>query len=171
MSSMPDPFFAFTCAPAHALTCLNCIDHPLPISYVQLVHRMVTLLLCSVCRDQTAGTSVDPATPKPSKPKGSLSDRVAIPLLLHFVHTARSFHVQLAKAIHTPSRRRDELAASPTLPMQAAAVNLALVLRTSLALAVPAVRIASLLDFGHPACTILLCCCPLPCPTRCLVSM
>ena len=102
-------------------------------------------------RDQAAGTSADPtdpATPKPSKPKGSLSDRVAIPLLLHFVQTARSFHVQLAKAVHTPSRRRDELAASPSLPMQAAAVNLALVLKTSLALAVPAVRSVSL-TFGN----------------------
>lgn len=55
-------------------------------------------------------------------------------IMTHFCNTARGFYVQLAKAVHTPSRRRDELAATPSLPMQAAAVNLGIVLRENLAL-------------------------------------
>lgn len=108
------------------------------------------------CREQAPGPSSAAAPAATASPqhvhrvnplhphrRKATAEQAAIPLLHHFLHTVRGLHVALAKAIHTPSRRREEVIASPTLPMQAAAVTLGVVLRAGLALPVPPVRCPS----------------------------
>ena len=52
--------------------------------------------------------------------------------LIQFASTSRVFYVQIAKMIHNPSRRREELAGSPTLPMQTAAAVVSITMRDAL---------------------------------------
>lgn len=52
--------------------------------------------------------------------------------LIQFASTARLFYVQIAKAIHNPSRRREEVAAVPCMPMQAAAAVISVTMRDAL---------------------------------------
>lgn len=57
---------------------------------------------------------------------------VAYDVLQHFVVTVRSFYMAVAKSIHTPARRREESFSQPTMPMRAATLGLALVLKNNL---------------------------------------
>lgn len=84
-----------------------------------------------MCRDAAALTAG--SGPLQKGKKKSLEE-VSLDIMLHFCNTVKVFYVQLAKAVHTPSRRRDELAVTPSLPMQAAAVGLGVVLRDNIAL-------------------------------------
>lgn len=65
-------------------------------------------------------------------PQRKAPDDLAYEVLQHFVGTVRTVYTSIAKAIHTPARRREETSALPTLRMKAAAVGLALVLRSNL---------------------------------------
>lgn len=58
-------------------------------------------------------------------------EELAHEILAHFLHTTRSFYQAVAKAIHVPARRRDELA-KPNYAMRTAALNLAAIITRNL---------------------------------------
>jgi hypothetical protein len=59
---------------------------------------------------------------------------IAYEALSYTLTSLRTFYMGTAKAVHTPARRRDEQASVPTVPMKAAALNLALLLAGNLQL-------------------------------------
>ncbi len=66
--------------------------------------------------------------------KRKSGDELAFEVLQHFSATVRGFYTSIAKAIHSPSRRREELPATATPVMRVAAANLAVVLVKNLQL-------------------------------------
>lgn len=82
--------------------------------------------------NSTAVTTADSPEPATSRGKRKSGEELAYEVLLHFIATVHGFYVAIAKAIHTPVRRRDEAVPQPTFVMRAAALNLAVVLRSNL---------------------------------------
>ena len=64
-------------------------------------------------------------------------DDLAYDVLQHLVTTARSLYTSIAKANHTPARRRDESFGRPSMGMKAAALGLAMVLKNNLDYEIP----------------------------------
>ena len=59
-------------------------------------------------------------------------EELAGEVLAHAANALRNLYTSVAKAIHTPLRRREELAATPSAPMRAGAASLAAVLRENM---------------------------------------
>ena len=70
--------------------------------------------------------------PGPGKHRKRTSQELAYDALIQFASTARLFYVQIAKAIHNPSRRREEAPGTPSMPMQAAAAVVSITMRDAL---------------------------------------
>ena len=70
--------------------------------------------------------------PGPGKHRKRTSQELAYDALIQFASTARLFYVQIAKAIHNPSRRREEVPGTPSMPMQAAAAVVSITMRDAL---------------------------------------
>lgn len=66
--------------------------------------------------------------------------------LIQFASTARSFYVQIAKAIHNPSRRREEVPPTPCMAMRAAAAVVSITMREGLTAASQLVSCSSCLE-------------------------
>ena len=89
--------------------------------------RLLTVLLGlshAGCRDQLEGTQ--------GKAKKRSIHEMSYDALIQFASTSRVFYVQIAKMIHNPSRRREDMAGSPSLPMQTAAAVVSITMRDAL---------------------------------------
>ena len=78
-------------------------------------------------------------------------EELSYEVLQHFAATTKGFYQQLAKAIHVPVRRREDVVPPPpSMAMQAAAVGLSVVLRDNLASFYSHVRTGGTLSFQDP---------------------
>lgn len=82
--------------------------------------------------NSAGNATADSPEPATSRGKRKSGEELAYEVLLHFTATVHGFYVAIAKAIHTPVRRRDDTVPQPTFAMRAAALNLAVVLRANL---------------------------------------
>ncbi|KAK9821448.1 hypothetical protein WJX81_000342 [Elliptochloris bilobata] len=73
---------------------------------------------------------------------------LAFEVLQHFATASRAFLTACAKAVHTPTRRREELSATPTAAMCGVAVHLAAALRNTL------LEAQTDEELGEPDCTL-----------------
>lgn len=88
---------------------------------------------CSCCQSHRGGSEAT-ATTRPTNDVNASNRQKRTPedisydALSYLLTSLRTFYMGTAKAIHTPVRRRDDPVATPTAPMKAAALNLALLL-------------------------------------------
>lgn len=82
------------------------------------------LLACRAAAAEAAAAA--PAAAAASKKR--TPEDTSYDALSYLLTSLRTFYMGTAKAIHTPVRRRDEPTAPPSVPMKAAALNLALLL-------------------------------------------
>jgi hypothetical protein len=97
---------------------------------------LTAMMLCAPCRPEDgavaaaggAGAAATATTSSSSsKPKKTPED-ISYDALVLLLTSFKTCYMAVAKSIHTASRRREEAANVPTIPMKAAALNLALVL-------------------------------------------
>jgi hypothetical protein len=104
--------------------------------YILPSYCLTGMMLCATRRPEDAavaaaggaGAAASAATSSSSnKPKKTPED-ISYDAMVLLLTSFKTCYMAVAKSIHTPSRRREEAANVPTIPMKAAALNLALVL-------------------------------------------
>jgi hypothetical protein len=86
------------------------------------------LSLCSAAAPDAADAPVAAAAASIAVKQKRTPEDIAYEGVSFLVTSLRTFFMGTAKAVHSPARRREEQAAVPTVPMKAAALNLALLL-------------------------------------------
>jgi hypothetical protein len=83
---------------------------------------------CSAAAPEAADAPAAAATSTSAPKQKRTPEDIAYEGLSLLLTSLRTFYMGTAKAVHSPARRREEQAAAPTVPMKAAALNLALIL-------------------------------------------
>ena len=89
---------------------------------------LVSVPLCRAAAPEAADVPAVAGASSPSTKQRRTPEDIAYEGLSFLLTSLRTFYMGTAKAVHSPARRREEQASVPTVPMKAAALNLALLL-------------------------------------------
>lgn len=98
------------------------------VLYVPPPDPLPPLPCCSAAAPEAPDAAVAATSSSTAVKQKRTPEDIAFESLIFLLTSLRTFYMGTSKAVHTPARRREEQASVPTVPMKAAALNLALLM-------------------------------------------